>query len=398
MKINALAVLLASSAAAFAAEPTRLTNISVRAPAGGSDTLIVGFSVGGSGNKPVLLRAVGPTLASFGVTDAVTDPQLQVFQGSTSAGANNDWGGGGDLAARFSALGAFALPATSRDAALVLPLAAGSYSAHVTAPSGGTALVECYDAEPNATGATLRNISARTLVAPGRPLTAGFVLTGPLPKLVLLRGIGPGLAPFGISNPLPNPLLRVFSSSGQLVAQTDDWSGASGSALVLNAVGAFPIATGSRDASSLLALLPGTYTVQVSAVGEESGIGLVEVYDVTFPTPPANVALQPVVNTVQPVTGLSARADTLARLTFTPAVVYPAELRGTGVLGEVVVTFVVTAEGTVTDAVAVTANDLRFANAALDAVRQSRWEPARLDGQPVAVRIWAPFLFPPPAN
>src|SRR5439155_9373062 len=197
------------------------------------------------------IRAVGPTLSSFGVADAATDPQLQVFAGSTVIGGNDDWGGGADLASRFNALGAFALPGSSRDAALLLSVSAGPYTAHVTAGSPGTVLLECYDAERGATAAVLRNVSARMLVSPGRPLTAGFALAGSQPKLVLLRGIGPALTTFGVTNPLPNPQLRVYNSAGVMVGQTDDWSGASGSALVLSAVGAFPLATGSRDAATL---------------------------------------------------------------------------------------------------------------------------------------------------
>jgi hypothetical protein len=50
----------------------------------------------------------------------MADPSLTVLRGQTQIGANNDWGGGAVLTAVFNAVGAFALPVASLDAALVL--------------------------------------------------------------------------------------------------------------------------------------------------------------------------------------------------------------------------------------------------------------------------------------
>ena len=75
----------------------------------------VGFAVAGEGNKPVLLRAVGPALTGFGVAGALTDPALQVYSGSAVIAENDNWGtqspGTGALGPVFSAAGAFALRA-----------------------------------------------------------------------------------------------------------------------------------------------------------------------------------------------------------------------------------------------------------------------------------------------
>src|SRR5260221_281339 len=123
--------------------PGRLYNLSVRTTAGtGAQTLIVGFTVAGSPDKPVLIRAIGPSLTQFGVSGVLGDPRLQLFSDATVLTANDDWaspvGGGGSaaIANAFAVSGAFPLDVTSKDAALVRTMSAGSYTAQVT--RGGT--------------------------------------------------------------------------------------------------------------------------------------------------------------------------------------------------------------------------------------------------------------------
>jgi hypothetical protein len=107
--------------------------------------------VGGTGTKNVLIRAVGPTLgaAPFNVGGVVADPQLAVFLGSTQIAANDNWGGGGPLSAAFIQVGAFALPANSRDAAVLATLSPGNYTVQVSgvASTTGVALVEVYEVQ-----------------------------------------------------------------------------------------------------------------------------------------------------------------------------------------------------------------------------------------------------------
>lgn len=124
----------------------QLTNLSARFPVGtGDNILIAGFAVAGTGTKQLLIRAVGPTLAVYGVTGALADPQLSVFDGSTSIASNNDWAS--SLSSTFAAVGAFALNAASKDAAITVTLQAGkSYTVQVSGVGNttGEALVEIY--------------------------------------------------------------------------------------------------------------------------------------------------------------------------------------------------------------------------------------------------------------
>ena len=126
----------------------RLVNLSARHWVGtGADVLIAGFVVAGSGSKQVLVRAVGPTLATFGVAGALVDPELEVLDGAGRVlGRNNNWDG--SLAPTFARVGAFPLAAGSRDAAALVTLPAGStYTVKVSGVNNtaGEALVEVYE-------------------------------------------------------------------------------------------------------------------------------------------------------------------------------------------------------------------------------------------------------------
>lgn len=131
----------------------RLVNMSARTQVGaGAAILIAGFVITGDALKPVLLRAVGPSLAQFGVTGVLADPQLALFrQGSTAAIQQNDnWLSAANVAQiglASAQVGAFTLPANSRDSAMLVTLEPGSYTAQVSgvANTTGVALVEIYE-------------------------------------------------------------------------------------------------------------------------------------------------------------------------------------------------------------------------------------------------------------
>ena len=141
----------ATAAGAFTTSSPRLVNLSARTQVGtGANLLIAGFALGGTTSKTVLIRAVGPGLAPFGVAGQLTDPKLELFSGATLIATNDNWEGDPTLAAAMAGAGAFALPANSRDAALLLTLAPGSYTAQVSgiANTTGVALVEVYAINP----------------------------------------------------------------------------------------------------------------------------------------------------------------------------------------------------------------------------------------------------------
>ncbi len=130
----------------------RLANLSARAAVGAGDAaLIAGFTVTGAGPKPVLIRAIGPTLAGFGVDGALRRPVLTLYRGGTPLAANAGWTASAqalEIARLSAAAGAFALTTGSGDAALLARLDPGNYTAQVTGAAGdtGVALLELYEA------------------------------------------------------------------------------------------------------------------------------------------------------------------------------------------------------------------------------------------------------------
>jgi len=267
---------------------TRLANLSVLGPTG-TQPLTLGFVVGGTGTKSLLLRASGPALAAFGVFGAVNDPALALFAGSTLVNSDDNWddnGAGPAVSALALQVGAFPFAAGSKDAALAVSLASGSYSVEATAHgAAGTVLAEAYDADAAPTSYSaprFLNLSVLNPIGAGSQiLTAGFVVGGANAKRVLIRADGPGLTAFGVTGVLPDPVLTLYAGSSPFATNTR-WSslGVAPIASVAQAVGAFPLASGSAD-SALLAILPaGDYTAQVSSYGGLSGTVLLEVFEV----------------------------------------------------------------------------------------------------------------------
>ena len=274
------------------AQMSHISNLAIRAQAGSeAQTLIVGFQIGGSGTtgtKPVLLRAVGPTLGQFGVPGVLADPGIEIFNGQNKVDENDDWAGNAQIGTVGVQVGAFPFSSnTTKDAAIFKPaLSAGSSSVWVKANARGTgvALAELYDATPvamfTATTPRLTNVAARTMVGTGSDmLFAGFTISGTAFKTVLIRAIGPTLDVFGVPGTLTDPKLELFAGSTKIF-ENDNWGGGDTLADAFVSVGAFPLPSTSRDAALLLTLAPGSYTVQVSGVGGTTGVALVEVYEV----------------------------------------------------------------------------------------------------------------------
>ncbi len=255
----------------------RLSNLSVRAPMAAGQTLFVGFSVSG-GERSILARAVGPTLASFGLGGTMADPRLELYNGSALVAQNDDWGNAAALSTAFNSVGAFALLANSRDASLIQSVD-GTRSVQVKGTGAGVVLVELYD---TGTGNSPRlvNVSARNQVGTGdNILIFGFFIDGTGAKNVLIRAVGPRLGDLGVSGVLADPKLDLFrAGTTAAIASNDNWD--TSLTPTFNAVGAFALTNGSKDAALVTSLTPGSYTVQVSGVGGSTGEALVEIYEV----------------------------------------------------------------------------------------------------------------------
>lgn len=285
--------LLAQWIAALSAPqtPSRLINLAARAQAGtGGNVLIPGFVIGPGADKTVLIRAVGPRLADFGVGGTLAQPVLTLIRNSQSLATNTRWNTASNAAAIREAavrVGAFTLLEGSADSALLATLAPGEYTAQAGGVNNttGVALVEIYDADAvtTATSSRLINTAVRAQVGVGANiLIPGLVVSAGAPKTVLIRAVGPGLAVFGLTGVLAEPVVSLFSGSERLLTNTA-WNSAPNAADIRAArerVGAFVLAEGARDSALLVTLSPGAYTIQVSGANNTTGLALVEVYEV----------------------------------------------------------------------------------------------------------------------
>jgi len=147
---NALAEVYDNTLSYTASSP-RLVNLSCMQQVAANSLLTAGFAISGTTSKTVLIRASGPTLTTFGVQNVMPDPQINVFNSNTTVIASNaGWAGDTSITAAQTAVGAFAFTSTtSKDSAVLITLAPGSYSAQATSASGaaGTTLIEVYEVQ-----------------------------------------------------------------------------------------------------------------------------------------------------------------------------------------------------------------------------------------------------------
>jgi hypothetical protein len=302
---NALGSVL-STTASLVLEATsdagRLINVSCRGMVGeGANQMILGFYSGGagaSGTETVLIRASGPALSAFGVGGVLPDPKLILNQSnadgsSTVLSTNAGWEGSAQVASTAAAVGAFAwLSEGSLDSALVSTLSGGAYTVETVGASGdsGIALAEVYDATPAGsllpTSPRLINISVRDQVGTGGGiLIGGFAIGGSTAKTVLIRASGPALNAFGIPGTLPDPHIGLYQSNGDgtstLLCSNGGWGGSAQIAMAAARVGAFPWGSApTADSAILVTLPPGDYTAQVAGASGDTGVALLEVYEV----------------------------------------------------------------------------------------------------------------------
>jgi hypothetical protein len=218
------------------------------------------------------------------VTGLLADPQLTLFDsGRAELASNDNWGGSATLSTAFAQNGAFALAPDSLDAALLVSLPQGSYTAQVTGAAGGTGVVllEAYDADTGAAPpAHFINVSVRGLAGAGsNVLTVGFVVTGPSSETLLIRAVGPSLGTYGVTGALASPLLSIFDSNEVELGSNNGWGGTAELQAAFTAVAAFPLPATSADSALLVTLPAGAYTAQVSGADGSTGIALLEVYE-----------------------------------------------------------------------------------------------------------------------
>lgn len=254
----------------------RILQISTRGSVGtGDNVMIGGFIIQGAATKKVIVRAIGPSLGAFGVSGALSNPALELHDGSGAVVATND----GWRVTQEQEISATGLaPSNNLEAAIVADLAPGSYTAIVTGAAGGSgvALVEVYDLEP-ARG-KLGNISTRAHIGAGEDvMIGGFIIQGPQSQKNVIRAVGPSLGAAGVNGAISNPILELYNGNGDLLQSNDDFNSNRDAGVIrgygLGLVNGF-------ESGLFFEGAPGNFTVIMRGVNGATGIGLIEVYAV----------------------------------------------------------------------------------------------------------------------
>ncbi len=252
--------------------PAALLNIASRTFVHtGENVLIGGFIVDGVIAKKVAVRAIGPSLANFGVVGAMSDPVLQIVDSSGVPVVTNDsWNVPGEEVSAYGLA-----PTDPREAAVVATLEPGSYSAVVSGKGAttGVALFDLYDLD--AESGRVANISTRSRVESGdNVMIGGFILGGTTGSKVIVRAVGPSLLANGVADALLDPTLELYDSYGSLIASNDDWRTSQEAAIVDTTVPP----TDDREAAIVATLAPGAYSGVIRGARGLTGVALFEIF------------------------------------------------------------------------------------------------------------------------
>ena len=241
----------------------------------GENVLIGGFIVPGLAPKRVLIRAIGPSLANFGVNGTLSG-SVVLFSGSTQLAFNDDWMNSADKQAIIDTT---IPPSNDKESAIIATLAPGNYTAKVAGSGSatGVALVELYDLD-SFSSSTLANIATRGRINQGENvLIAGYIVGGYKAQNVVIRAIGPSLTQFGVAGAITDPFLELRNGQGTIVASNNDWQDTQKQALIDTTIPP----SDPKESAIVIDLTPGNYTAVVSGVGGTTGVGLAEVYNIT---------------------------------------------------------------------------------------------------------------------
>lgn len=255
----------------------RLLNLSTRGEVlTGDGVLIGGFIIPEGQSKSVLLRAIGPALASA-LSNALVDPVLTLYRPDGSSVTNDDWEDSQKTEIQATGLA----PTQEREAAVLATLSPGSYTAVMSGKDGGVGvgLFEAYDLDA-AAGSKLANISTRGRIDTGdNVLIGGVISNDTFVTYIVVRAIGPSLAAGGVPAPLMDPVLELYTANGTLMASNDDWKESTDADEIMS-FGLAP--TDDHESAIFSSVYDEPVTAIVRGKDGTTGVGLVEVYNVEY--------------------------------------------------------------------------------------------------------------------
>ena len=261
--------------------PPALLNIATRMRVLTDDRVLIGgFIITGTELKRVLIRGVGPSLNGVGVT--LSDPTLELHQGSTTLAANDNWKTRANGSSQQADIEATTIaPVNDLEPAILVTLSPGAYTAILAGNKGGTGvgLVEVYDLGQGA-NSQLANISTRGFVDTGDNVMIGGLIVGGGSggtAKVLVRALGPSVP---VAGALADPTLELHDGSGALIASNDNWKTRPDGSSQQAEIEATTLQPGNDlDSALVRTLSPGNYTAIVRGTNNNTGVGLVETYN-----------------------------------------------------------------------------------------------------------------------
>jgi len=255
--------------------PGKAVNIATRVFVDtGERVAVAGFIVTGDISKKVLLRGIGPSLATNGVPTPLANPTLNLFDSNgTVLMTNDDWKNSPNAT---EIMNTGIAPKNDLESAIIASLAPGQYTAALAGKDSGigNGLIEVYDLAASASS-TLANVSTRGFVGSGDNAMIGGVIVGNGENpIVVFRALGPTLTVAGIANPLLDPTIELHDSNGAVLAFNDNWKDGQPQAVI-----ATQLAPGDDRESVIVAFVaPGNYTAVVRGKNNTTGVALVEAY------------------------------------------------------------------------------------------------------------------------
>jgi hypothetical protein len=243
----------------------------------GDKVMIGGFIITGNSAKSVVVRGLGPSLSSTGLTDLLLDPVLELRSSNGSLIFKNDnWKDD----QRSLIEGTVFEPTDDRESVIVVTLQPGAYTAILTGKgqTTGVGLVEIYDTDATS-DSQLANIATRGFVQTGsNVMIGGFILGNSTnPTHVAVLGIGPSLSQFGLTDLLVDPTLELHDGNGALMVSNDDWTDDSTTATELVTRGLAPQSP--KESGIFSSLPPGQFTAILAGKDGGIGIGVVEIFN-----------------------------------------------------------------------------------------------------------------------
>ncbi|MFL6519998.1 MAG: hypothetical protein ACJ8NS_07240 [Chthoniobacterales bacterium] len=258
--------------------PSKALNLSTRGRVDVGDKVVIGgFIVTGNDSKKLVLRGLGPSLTKFNLSGVLLDPVLELRQSNGSLILMNDnW----KDTQRAQIEGSIYQPDDDRESVILANLPAATYTVTLSGKNQttGIGVVEVYDNDQEA-DSELANISTRGFVQTGdNVMIGGFMLGfGSGNARIAVRGLGPSLSQFGLSNVLADPTLELHDSNGATLVSNDDWQSDPVSAGQLTANGL--ALQNPKESGIFTSLPPGAFTAILAGQSGGIGIGVVEIYN-----------------------------------------------------------------------------------------------------------------------